>query len=145
MATAERNLEELFTPRQPEVLELVWKGLTHREIADVLGIAPGTARTQVAAVLDALDLTHHPEAIGALPDREAARNATFLYEATGVGVRSVSAELDARCVLEGGVRREGRRLRATADSSLATARFAARPERIERMTEGCRSGWEMAG
>jgi DNA-binding CsgD family transcriptional regulator len=145
MATAERNLEELFTPRQPEVLELVWKGLTHREIADVFGIAPGTARTPVAAVLHALNVTSRTEAIGALPDREAARNATFLYEATGVDVRTVSAELDARCVLAGGVRREGRRLRATAGSSLATSRFAARPERIERMTENCRFGWEVAG
>ena len=63
---------DLLTPRQLEVLELVSKGLTNREIADVLGIAPGTAKNHVAAVLEALDVTNRTEAIGLVRELDAA-------------------------------------------------------------------------
>lgn len=69
--TSEAYPEDLLTPRQLEVLELVSKGLTNREIADVLGIALGTAKAHVAAVLSALDVSNRTEAIGLLRERAA--------------------------------------------------------------------------
>ncbi len=69
--TPEHQPEDLLTPRQLEVLELVSKGLTNREIADVLGIAMGTAKAHVAAVLGALEVSNRTEAIGLLRDSEA--------------------------------------------------------------------------
>jgi len=56
----------LLTVRQLEVLELVAKGLTNREIAGVLGIGAGTARNHVSAVIEALDVTNRTEAAVAL-------------------------------------------------------------------------------
>lgn len=51
-----------LTERQLEVLKLLSKGLTNREIAQVLDISPGTVKTHVAAVLEALDVTNRTEA-----------------------------------------------------------------------------------
>ncbi len=51
-----------LTERQLEVLKLISKGLTNREIGEVLDIAPGTVKTHVAAVLEALDVTNRTEA-----------------------------------------------------------------------------------
>lgn len=56
-----REIDRL-TPRQLEVLELLAKGLTNREIGDVLRIAPGTAKLHVSAVIDALDVSNRTEA-----------------------------------------------------------------------------------
>jgi TolB-like protein/DNA-binding CsgD family transcriptional regulator len=56
----------LLTPRQLEVLELVAKGLTNRDIGRVLGIAPATAKLHVSAVLRALEVTNRTEAAGLL-------------------------------------------------------------------------------
>ena len=55
-----------LTPRQLEVLELVAKGLSNREIGDVLGISPATAKRHVSAVIEALDVTNRTEAATAL-------------------------------------------------------------------------------
>jgi adenylate cyclase len=66
----------LLTPRQLEVLELMAKGLTNREIAGVLGISPGTVKVHVSAVIEALDVTNRTEA------------ATRLHE-LGLGAHSV--------------------------------------------------------
>ena len=57
---------ELLTPRQLEVLELMAKGLTNKEIAGVLGISPGTVKVHVSAVIEALDVTNRTEAAVAL-------------------------------------------------------------------------------
>ena len=57
-----------LTPRQLEVLELMAKGLTNREIANVLGIAAGTAKIHVSAIIDALEVTNRTEAAMALQD-----------------------------------------------------------------------------
>ena len=54
--------EKLLTPRQLEVLELMAKGLTNKDIGRVLGIASGTAKLHVSAVIEALDVTNRTEA-----------------------------------------------------------------------------------
>lgn len=66
----------LLTPRQLEVLELLAKGLTNREIADVLGITRGTAKIHVSAVIDALEVTNRTEAAMALRDMRLGSHAT---------------------------------------------------------------------
>lgn len=66
MTTPQTSGAPLLTPRQLQVLELMAKGLTNREIAGVLGIAPGTAKVHVSAVLEALDVTNRTEAAVAL-------------------------------------------------------------------------------
>ena len=48
--------------RQLEVLSLLARGLTNREICGVLGIAENTVKTHVKAILEALDATNRTEA-----------------------------------------------------------------------------------
>jgi len=57
-----------LTPRQLEVLELMSKGLTNREIANVLGIAAGTAKIHVSAIIEALEVSNRTEAAMVLQD-----------------------------------------------------------------------------
>lgn len=61
---AERDLERL-TERQRDVLALVARGLTNKDIALVLGISPETARTHVAAILGTLGAANRAEAAAA--------------------------------------------------------------------------------
>lgn len=68
MGRADDRDKGLLTPRQLEVLELLARGLTNREIAGVLGISAGTVKVHVAAVLDALDVTNRTEAAMALQE-----------------------------------------------------------------------------
>ena len=65
-AEARRARTAGLTPRQREVLELMAKGLTNKEIAGVLGIAPLTVKVHVAAVLQALDVSNRTEAVMAM-------------------------------------------------------------------------------
>ena len=51
-----------LTGRQVEVLRLLARGLTNREIADVLHIAEGTVKTHVMHVYETLDVTNRTEA-----------------------------------------------------------------------------------
>jgi len=51
-----------LTPRQLEVLEVMARGLTNREIGEVLGISSGTVRVHVAAILEALGVSNRTEA-----------------------------------------------------------------------------------
>ena len=51
-----------LTPRQHEVLRLMVRGLTNREIRGVLAIAEGTVKAHVAAILEALDASNRTEA-----------------------------------------------------------------------------------
>lgn len=51
-----------LTPRQLEVLELIAEGQTNKEIGQSLGIAAGTVKTHVAAVMDALGVANRTEA-----------------------------------------------------------------------------------
>jgi len=53
---------EALSPRRREVLHLVARGLTNDEIASALGIAVGTVRTHLGAILAALDVTNRTEA-----------------------------------------------------------------------------------
>ena len=68
MAAQPAGDKPLLTPRQLEVLELLAKGLTNREIAGVLGISAGTARNHVSALIEALDVTNRTEAAVALQE-----------------------------------------------------------------------------
>jgi DNA-binding NarL/FixJ family response regulator len=51
----------LLTRRERQVLELVGRGYTNREIADVLGIAPETVKTHVANIRAKLGLSNKTE------------------------------------------------------------------------------------
>lgn len=51
-----------LSPRQLDVLRLVARGLTNKEIASTLGIAENTVKSHVKALLDILDVTNRTEA-----------------------------------------------------------------------------------
>ena len=60
--SSRRSGAPTLSDRQQEVLELLVKGLTNKEIAGVLGISAATVKVHVAAVLDALEVTNRTEA-----------------------------------------------------------------------------------
>ena len=61
---ASTNLRGLdITPRQAEVLELVLAGKSNKVICRELGLAEGTVKNHVAAVLKALNATNRVEAV----------------------------------------------------------------------------------
>jgi DNA-binding NarL/FixJ family response regulator len=57
-----------LTDRQLEVLRLVVRGLTNREIGEVLGIGAATVKTHTLAIYAALDVTNRAEAVMAMRD-----------------------------------------------------------------------------
>jgi len=59
-----------LTERQREVLPLMARGLTNREIASVLGIAEGTVKNHVAAILERLEIANRTEAAFLLGERD---------------------------------------------------------------------------
>ncbi len=61
-AVRRRDRAEGLTERQRDVLALMAKGLTHREIGGVLGIAENTVKVHVKAILEALEATNRTEA-----------------------------------------------------------------------------------
>lgn len=58
-----------LTPRQREVADLVARGLTNKEICSVLGIAEGTVKAHVAALLETLGVSNRTEAAAVLRER----------------------------------------------------------------------------
>lgn len=61
-AAARASAAALLTPRQQDVLRLVARGLTNREIAGVLGLSEGTVKNHVAAILERLEISNRTEA-----------------------------------------------------------------------------------
>ena len=57
-----RERASQLTPRQREVLILMSRGLSNREIGEVLGIAPGTVKTHLSALFEILDVSNRTEA-----------------------------------------------------------------------------------
>jgi DNA-binding NarL/FixJ family response regulator len=57
-----KRADTVLTPRQLEIARLIARGLTNREISDVLGIAPGTVKAHVVATFEALDVSNRTEA-----------------------------------------------------------------------------------
>ena len=55
-----------LTPRQLEVLRLMARGLTNRDICRVLEVAEGTVKAHVAAILETLDVSNRTEAVGVM-------------------------------------------------------------------------------
>jgi DNA-binding NarL/FixJ family response regulator len=63
-----RERAAALTPRQLEVLDLMARGRTNREICDSLGIAEGTVKAHVATILEALDVANRTEAAAVMRD-----------------------------------------------------------------------------
>ncbi|HKJ88423.1 MAG TPA: response regulator transcription factor [Gammaproteobacteria bacterium] len=57
------NTQHLLSPRQRQVLNLVARGLPNRLIADELGVAEGTIRIHVSAILKAMKVRTRGEAV----------------------------------------------------------------------------------
>ena len=70
------DLITALTPRRFEVLELVARGLTNREIANVLEISVNTVKAHLAGILETLELTNRTEAAIALQDYAAGTRMT---------------------------------------------------------------------
>lgn len=66
---AQREPQSGLTPRELEVLELVSKGLTNREVAHVLGCAERTAKWHLENVLHKLGVANRAEALRAAAER----------------------------------------------------------------------------
>jgi hypothetical protein len=66
---SQRDASSTLTPRELEVLELASKGLTNREVAQVLGCGERTAKWHLENVLHKLNVTDRAEATRAAVER----------------------------------------------------------------------------
>ena len=62
MSATEREAYDL-TPRQIEVLNLIGRGLSNRDISEALGISVNTVKVHVQALMGALDVSNRTEAV----------------------------------------------------------------------------------
>jgi DNA-binding NarL/FixJ family response regulator len=60
---AERSLREALTPREVEVMKLVARGLTNREIARIFNISENTVKNHVNSLLAKLEVADRTEAV----------------------------------------------------------------------------------
>jgi DNA-binding NarL/FixJ family response regulator len=58
-----------LTPREVEILKLIVKGLTNREIATIFGTSQNTIRNQTTSIFAKLEVTDRAEAAGAALQR----------------------------------------------------------------------------
>lgn len=61
-------MQQQLTPRQMEIFHLVAKGLSNREICELLGISANTVKIHVTSILRALDVSNRTEAVFAYKD-----------------------------------------------------------------------------
>jgi DNA-binding CsgD family transcriptional regulator len=54
--------ESTLTPREQEVLKLVARGFSNKEVADILGISPDTVKTHVRNIFSRLNVTDRTQA-----------------------------------------------------------------------------------
>ena len=66
---AERRSMPDLTPREVEILKLIVKGLTNREIATIFGTSQNTIRNQTISIFAKLEVTDRAEAAGAAIQR----------------------------------------------------------------------------
>jgi DNA-binding NarL/FixJ family response regulator len=59
----DRGLRQPLTARETEVLRLLARGLTNREIASVYNLSPSTVKNQVSSLLAKLDVADRTEAV----------------------------------------------------------------------------------
>jgi DNA-binding NarL/FixJ family response regulator len=62
-AGAAESVLEALTPREQQVIALLAEGLSNKEIASRLGIAPDTAKFHVGRLIDKLDATGRTDAV----------------------------------------------------------------------------------
>jgi DNA-binding NarL/FixJ family response regulator len=62
LSAAEETESDPLSPREREVLALIARGLTNRQIAEALTISEHTARNHVTSILDKLGLSRRAEA-----------------------------------------------------------------------------------
>ncbi|MGX9136183.1 response regulator [Rummeliibacillus sp. JY-2-4R] len=65
----EEESENPLTDRESEVLNLVAKGKTTKEIANELYLSPGTVRNYISTILDKLDVSNRIEAIARFKEK----------------------------------------------------------------------------
>ncbi|WP_150285566.1 response regulator transcription factor [Rummeliibacillus sp. TYF-LIM-RU47] len=65
----EEEIENPLTDRESEVLELVAKGKTTKEIAAELFLSPGTVRNYISTILDKLEVSNRIEAIARFKEK----------------------------------------------------------------------------
>jgi len=87
-----------LTPRQVEVLDLIGRGLSNREIGEVLGISVNTVKVHASALMAALDVSNRTEAVFIYEElKREARSATAAHLALlETGGRPVIAVLPLR-------------------------------------------------
>jgi RNA polymerase sigma factor (sigma-70 family) len=56
------SVPERLTPRESDVIQLVAKGMTNRQIADTLSISPGTVKIHVERIIGKLGVSDRTQA-----------------------------------------------------------------------------------